>query len=543
LKQKGAAVLSNVIDRTQNGANPFAVLDVTTRDTRERIVQAAEDRAFFADSDACIEARAILTNPRQRLEAELGWFPGVAPSTARRATEARDFTEIEALAVSGLPKANALVACGLRHPPVTLSQLVFFLTTVAVAIDGIVLEAVLRDVNEDREISGFPSISSIATAEEMLRDRHQAWRRGVISVLSRIPTSLMAEGLYCTSDNMAAAGHFPHFMNEIIEDYALRAQPFLQEEIAGATKLVMKAKSIAADRPRALPPLIDGLAELLETWVRFTRPIQLSHSALGKTDQDGERLGFMIRSLAIDLHNDHNLTEEARRLTDLLAARFASLPNLMSKITEDSNVLKALSAQAQERDAEIAYAAEIGAFKKSRLAINSTTLEWKGHQYAAAAIHNARWGATRKSLNGVHTGTDYLIAWSDGQRSAVVDLRDGQIYDAFIDRLWRVLAKPILTSITEGLRSGKEYPFSYAVVRDDSITLPSFKIFGEKRTQFAWNEVTTRVADGSFIIDGPANSRASVKLSFRDVQNVHFLQALVCEAAKKGHRQLSKVYD
>jgi hypothetical protein len=535
-------VSADVFDRAQLGTNPFAVLDVTARDTRERIIEAAEDRALVVDSDACTEASAILTNPRRRFEAELGWFPGVAPSTARRALQARDLAEIEALPINGLAMANALLGGALRSPPASLVQLTGFLATIAKAIDGVTLESVLRDVNEDRGISGFPPFSSNETAEEMLRDRNQLWRSAVLSLLGRLPTTLMAEGLYRALERMVADNQMPRFLHEVIDDYALRVQPFIQDETNGATRLVEKARSVAGDRPQALSPLIDGLAALLEAWERFTRPIQLSMTTLGRTDEDGERLGIMIRELAVDLYNEHDLADEARRITALLASHFAALPRLMAKVAQDAQALEGFAAEAEKRDAEIAYAAEIGTFKKTRLAINSTTLEWKGEKYAVNRIRSARWGAIRRSVNGIPQGTDYLIAWSDGERTATIDFGNGAIYEAFVERLWRVLAKPMLSTLVEGLRSGREYDFGGAVIRDDGVTLPSTKFFGDQPTRFNWGEVTIGTANGSFVINGPAKAKASVSLSFRDVPNVHFLETLVREAFKNGHTQLSNAF-
>lgn len=524
-------------------ANPFAVLDVTTRDTRERIMEAAEDRSLVVDGDACVEARAILTNPRRRFEAELGWFPGVAPSTARKAMQARDLAEIETLPIDGLAMANALVAGGLRHPPASQDPLVAFLTTVSRAVDDVSLEPILRDVNEDREVSGFPPFTSAEAAEEMLRDRYQLWRRGVTTMLSRLPTALMTESLYRTSEAMAEEDRFHRFMHDVVEDYALRAQPFLQEELAGAARLVEKARSVAADRPKALNPLIGGLAELAETWEEVTRPIQLSLTMLGRTDEDSERLGFMIRSLAIDLYNEHSLGDEALRITMIVATHFAALPRLMSKIAEDREALTRFAREAEEHEAELSYAAEIGTFRKTRLAISTNMLEWKGQQYAVADIRSARWGGIRKSVNGVPTGTDYLISWSDGSRTATIDFRNGTIYEAFVERLWRVLAKPMLTAMVEGLRSGREYQFGAARIRDDGVTLPCTKMFGEKRTEFDWSEITIRNVDGAFVLEGPAKSKASVSLSFREVPNVHFLEAVVRAAFSKGCTRISAAFD
>jgi hypothetical protein len=57
--------------------NPFHVVGVCPRDNRQRIVEAAEERSLTLDADVCARARADLTNPRNRLSAELAWLPGM----------------------------------------------------------------------------------------------------------------------------------------------------------------------------------------------------------------------------------------------------------------------------------------------------------------------------------------------------------------------------------------------------------------------------------------------------------------------------------
>jgi hypothetical protein len=65
----------------------FAVLGVTTRDNRKRIVELAEEKSLELDHDVCQKARSDLTNPRTRLSAEIAWLPGVSPRKATQLVE------------------------------------------------------------------------------------------------------------------------------------------------------------------------------------------------------------------------------------------------------------------------------------------------------------------------------------------------------------------------------------------------------------------------------------------------------------------------
>ena len=63
--------------------NPFFLLNASLRDASRRLIELSEERSLYVNPQKCNEARIILTNPRQRLMAEIAWLPGVSPSKAR----------------------------------------------------------------------------------------------------------------------------------------------------------------------------------------------------------------------------------------------------------------------------------------------------------------------------------------------------------------------------------------------------------------------------------------------------------------------------
>src|SRR5690348_6600960 len=68
--------------KTAIDGSPFAILGATCRDDRKRIVELAEEKSLELDHDVCQKARSDLTNPRTRLNAEIGWLPGISPRKA-----------------------------------------------------------------------------------------------------------------------------------------------------------------------------------------------------------------------------------------------------------------------------------------------------------------------------------------------------------------------------------------------------------------------------------------------------------------------------
>lgn len=59
------------LTKTALHQSPFAVLGVTTRDDRKRIVEIAEEKSLELEHEVCQKARSDLTNPRSRLSVEM----------------------------------------------------------------------------------------------------------------------------------------------------------------------------------------------------------------------------------------------------------------------------------------------------------------------------------------------------------------------------------------------------------------------------------------------------------------------------------------
>jgi len=63
--------------------NPFYILNVSTRDTRQRIIEACDTESIKKDADLCNKAKSILISPKSRISAEVSWLPGLSPSRAQ----------------------------------------------------------------------------------------------------------------------------------------------------------------------------------------------------------------------------------------------------------------------------------------------------------------------------------------------------------------------------------------------------------------------------------------------------------------------------
>jgi len=169
----------------------FSVLGVTTRDNRKRIVELAEEKSLELDHDVCQKARSDLTNPRTRLSVEIGWLPGVSPRKASQLVENLVNDPMAIRQESGLPTlahlnllAAAFEAVDGKHDADDLAE---FIMEAAYLAEDLTPEEVLRDINEDRAVSGFPEVRALDQIEAELTERKRYYRGAIKEAINRLP--------------------------------------------------------------------------------------------------------------------------------------------------------------------------------------------------------------------------------------------------------------------------------------------------------------------------------------------------------------------
>ena len=535
---------------------PFAILGVTTRDDRRRIVELAEEKSLELDHDVCQKARSDLTNPRTRLSAEIAWLPGVSP---RRASQLVEGLLHDALAVreeSGLPTlahlnllAAAFEAVDSEHDAEDLAS---FIQEVAYLVDEIDPEDVLRDINEDRAVSGFPEVRALDQIEAELAERKRYYRSAIKDALDRLPPTTLVQVMTDTVEGVTLGGedHAPELIDDLVDSYEVETQGFLLKEAENVHKLIKAARESANSGEAAVKPYVDKLDAVARNWDKVAQPIQLSAKARGIDHEASRDLAYEIRILAIDLFNTHDMLTQSQRLTGLLQELFAELPEVSERVEQDADALadifherKQAVARRDEWAREITYRAEIGVMFKDTLSISPDGISWKGQSFSLDSITRVRWGGVRHSVNGVPTGTTYTIAFGDKRSEAVVELKKEDIYSKFIDKLWRAVCVRLLGEMLEALKDGRDLYFGDALLHDDGITLVKHKFLGaNERVRCTWGQVQIWYADGSFCVGSKDDKKTNVGISYIHVANTHILEQLIRMAFKKpGLRRLSEL--
>lgn len=329
--------------------NPFLLLGVTTRDNRRRIVELAEEKSLELDHDACQKARSDLTNPRVRLSVEMAWLPGVSPGKSLQLIARLHSEPMSVRSEYGLPTlahlnllAVAVESIGVDESPKNIAE---FIQDMARLADQLSSNEILRDINEDRSVSGFPEVKGLDQIESGLLERKRYYRKAIKDMLNRLPGGSLVDSMIAAVDGATSGGqgHAPELIDDLVDSYAVETQGFLRDEAKNVEKLIDAARNSANLGELSIKPIIDKLMLVAGNWDNVAQPIQLSAMARGMDHQPSLEIAFLIRSLAIDLFNDHDMLHQSQRLTDLIQKLFEELPEFVERVKQDSEELENIS--------------------------------------------------------------------------------------------------------------------------------------------------------------------------------------------------------
>jgi|TARA_B100000315_G_C14563107_1_gene581510 hypothetical protein len=489
-----------------------------------------------------------------RLGAEMSWLPGVSPGKAAQFVSTLHSDPMSLREESGLPTLAHLNLLASAFEAVdgndSADDVANFIQEMAYLVDDLAAEQVLRDINEDRSVSGFPEVKGIEQVEAELSERKRYYRNAIKDALNRLPPASLVDAMTAAVDQITGGGedHAPELIDDLVDSYAVETQGFLQKEAESVEKLINAARDSATSGEKVVKPIVDKLVVVAKNWDKVAQPIQLSAKARGIDHDPSHEIAYSIRSLAIDLFNEHDMLDQSQRLTGLIQELFAELPEVVERVEQDSEALadifqnrKMNEAQKDEWARDITYRAEVGVMFKDVLSISPDGLSWKNQRFPLDAVTRVRWGAVRHSVNGIPTGTTYTLAFGDNRSEAVVELKKESTYSTFLEKLWKAVVIRLLTELFETLQGGNEVRFGEATLSDDGITLVKHKFLGaNEKIRCSWAQVHVWGADGSFYIGSKDDKKTYVGLSYIHAANTHVLEQAIRMAFKKpGMRRLS----
>lgn len=542
--------------------NPFCILSATTRDDRHRIIELTEEKSLLSDEGAITSASSTLTNPRKRLSAEIAWLPGLGPKRVSEIIEQIQKKPDEILGQDNIPalsRANLLVA-GLNRVAGGLNseELSEWIVELAKVFDEIDQENVLDLINEDREVSRFPIVSDQNALETEIDSRRQYYRSVTRDAVNHLPANILVEVITEIVESATDMGEMPAplLIDDLVDTYEVEAQEFLDKEEDNICELLQRIRSSADDGASVdtLTPVVDELISVVKNWDIVAQPIQVSTKSRGLGHDASTQVADQVRDLAIHLFNKHNHMDLTQKITTMVQEVFAEVVDVSDRAEDDASTLDDISEQrnqAEKRSVqeeakwarEISYEVEIGAVFKDKFAISPAGIQWKGITTPLDKVTSVRWGGTSHSVNGIPTGTNYIISFGSKTKSTTVHIRKVKTYEAIISRLWKAVCIDLLLKTIDSLKSGNKIQYGDITITDHGANIRRKKFLGSGDFEYCkWSELQTFMAEGCFHIGKKGDKKLFASLSYQDDDNVHILEFAIRNKFKKHGLTISESF-
>lgn len=328
--------------------NPFFILGADHKSSASDLKLLLEDAEFDGkfSSDVLHRAQQTLVTPRTRLMAELSWLPELSSAQVRKVfalLENGDETELLG-AIEHFPElARANVTAHICVLHVASQKALHFL---ALAWDAVIAQNLLSFINEARAASGFPKVEEkqIKDALDDLQAKHAGaaaesiWKS---STPGRLMNEVVEEELNRDPSTT--------FLRLFVSEYDSRSEPDLARIEADINYHLEKAQKV----DQTLTSHVDEICELLDAWDNINQPVQIYEQHRGHEEGRSKRIYLSVRSVCLDLANEHGKFQEALRLSETLLHTFPELESVAEVLKKDVGALQSLTEQqAQEQVVE-----------------------------------------------------------------------------------------------------------------------------------------------------------------------------------------------
>ncbi|MBI5639585.1 MAG: hypothetical protein HZA17_04080 [Nitrospirae bacterium] len=530
--------------------NPFFIIGVSTRDSKQSIVDACDAKSLTVDSGLCTRSRAILTQPRNRLSAELAWLPGYSPVGAKVLVEkiqkepAAFLSSLDGIAP--LPRCNALVTFLEHHKPNTESQITGLLIDVAQSFERIDYPKLMAAINEDRQIAKIPAVQDVENIKQEMQARREYMVGTMKNCLNNIkdPDRVLTEIVAKTTSE--GKQHPPMLVEELTDKYQIEVQKYL-DQLVGQIRSVMER--IQEQPKQSFEYQMPTLYKYLKTWDQIAQPIQIIHQSKGMDDPHSKKLAQDLRGLAVEIANSDEMYSEAKQIIKIIAEVFKKLPQFAEKVSEDlaklDDIIKRKPQSKGVEDQSMADCfldIEFGTIFKKRLTISPAVIRFNKAQIPPNEVTKLRWGEAviKRSISFIPIGTTHSFFISIGDNKSLMYIRPSErnLYNMIVDRLWKVVCGRMLEEALTSLSIGKKLVYGDAVVEQSGMVLKKYTLSGWDPFFCKWADLfIENVADG-FVVQSKTEDATSITVFYSDTDNAHILECVIrlfCEGS--SHHQ------
>lgn len=578
LHPDAAALLKDIefdINSASIAKNPFALLQVSPGDSHSVIIEKASDLELTLDSQICSEARTSLTQPKKRVEAEIRWF-----STNDNDHPIEAFQQYisdvlmlhehtaasDAISRDSLNTVNALEA--VLEASSVLSKTDFGIGVLRRLSEGwgqVIAdpEDVLDRINEDYRQnesadvvsngarSGFPPITDFAHFKEVLRDRQRELVDRMLAALNILEPAGRAQILTELLEEEGASQRFSGppgaLIHGLVDKYELSVHRDLAVREENLNQQMENIRTASTESDSVLADRIDIFANGLMDWDSYAQPVQLSYEIRGLRHESSINLAESVRTMSVDLFNDHGHLHAAENLSFVLAQVFEEVPVVLKQAETDIGALNEIREEREnqaknklkderEREEFLNYRCEFGRIFKTSLILTPDTLSiGSGFHVDNCEVTGLRYGGKFDGGKVTH-----FVTIETANANKTLRITQGYINEAIQSRFWKAFgARLVIELISKGVAQEDTYILGRSFTLSERGLIPCF---GSNQL-IPWRRIKCNVSNGILRIDrfggGPTESLYSK--SVLEAENSASIWSLLDAVKKRGATVLSEL--
>ena len=327
--------------------NPFHILGATTRDSRQRIIELAQEANLLSDTDECDAARDLLIHPKNRITAEVAWLPGFdAFDTDKilKQLKSPDDQLLHIIEPTHIAHANILASGLSRLPNPAADTCVDWILAISKAAEAINPETVRTTLNTDRSSTGFPQINDMITIEEAIHTQKKHYRTIITFVMEKIDVIERAQMMTILVEKAIGnqSPRCPHLIDDLVTSYENGVKQTLENKqklIEAQDKQIRNTVNINFSE-HTLTQAINQLIDTVKEWDTIAQPIQLNKRSRGERHNESFKIAAQCRDLAASLFLEQRNYDMAHKITNMLQGVFAEVPELLEHIKADAKSLE-----------------------------------------------------------------------------------------------------------------------------------------------------------------------------------------------------------
>jgi hypothetical protein len=268
--------------------NPFYILNVHSRDSKSKILDAAYNMVLDDGERECIyeNAENILINPRKRISAEIRWFCGIDYNELNKIISCIQVDFVDILDIGHMNNIHKLLLLLEKHDihnSLDVDSMVDYIIEFDKYYNTLNYSDVIDNINNDRKIAGITTIENIS----LIKDEIKIFEEDIFTFIKKISDEFDSQKYLHSINKMLENYKTSNQIGIIIEKFSVKFQTIIKKEIINMKEEIIlisnDLKSFYAiylnvNELKKILAICVGIIEQLKFFSKFERRMSIEES-------------------------------------------------------------------------------------------------------------------------------------------------------------------------------------------------------------------------------------------------------------------------